>query len=623
MKQLLHYTMLLTFLCSSYDTSAQQYKWLKGGGSTDIIQNGGTQDEPLKQICVDDNGNVYGLAQIGNNNIAADTFSLTKTMYYASVILWHVLFVSYDCNGNMRFARVLESSGKDEALALAYNAGKVYVGCMMNGQNKKIANVSFTGTNPSVITRFDTLGQYEWSKFLPGPGSLMAFDFDAQNNFHCFATMENNVQITPTILSQKGNYDIKFDNSGNVLTAARLQVADTGYVVKKAIIDANNNSYVSFARFPVDVQRSQGCLGKFGTSANNLWLDTLSIRSGILSFKLANAGIYVCGPGTGGYPYVFAGKSATNTSYGTGSFTVVTTLDFNGIGKSIYHVDGKSVVGLADLEILPDYSLAFCGVFAGRIRYGNDSLESTVGEGWNPFVLNMDTSGKLLSWHEIHGAGFEDIAYTTALDKMGSLFISGQMESSLSVSGLPTLTSHGGNSDFYLAKYGYDCDCTPADKPVSSYTHLVAADPKVIHFTYTGSTADSVVWDFGDGTKTKQNNVAHTYATGGNYIVCATAYKRCGKHTSCKQLQVTVGIEDIIQSTVSIYPNPFTGLLTIEGAAAATKISLMNMLGQQVYNGVLSSNKETINTSNMPAGNYILHLTDAAGQRKSIKLTKD
>ncbi|MCD6062449.1 MAG: hypothetical protein K0R82_360, partial [Flavipsychrobacter sp.] len=123
--------------------------------------------------------------------------------------------------------------------------------------------------------------------------------------------------------------------------------------------------------------------------------------------------------------------------------------------------------------------------------------------------------------------------------------------------------------------------------------------------------------------KTKQNNVAHTYATGGNYIVCATAYKRCGKHTSCKQLQVTVGIEDIIQSTVSIYPNPFTGLLTIEGAAAATKISLMNMLGQQVYNGVLSSNKETINTSNMPAGNYILHLTDAAGQRKSIKLTKD
>jgi hypothetical protein len=75
--------------------------------------------------------------------------------------------------------------------------------------------------------------------------------------------------------------------------------------------------------------------------------------------------------------------------------------------------------------------------------------------------------------------------------------------------------------------------------------------------------------------------------------------------------------------TISIYPNPFTGLLTIEGAEAGTKIALLNMLGQQLYNGTISSTKETVNTSQSPAGNYILHLTDAAGQRKSIKLTKD
>jgi hypothetical protein len=46
------------------------------------------------------------------------------------------------------------------------------------------------------------------------------------------------------------------------------------------------------------------------------------------------------------------------------------------------------------------------------------------------------------------------------------------------------------------------------------------------------------------------------------------------------------------------------------------------MLGQQLYNGTISSTKETVNTSQSPAGDYILHLTDAAGQRKKHQTDK-
>jgi PKD repeat protein len=169
-------------------------------------------------------------------------------------------------------------------------------------------------------------------------------------------------------------------------------------------------------------------------------------------------------------------------------------------------------------------------------------------------------------------------------------------------------------------KYGYECCTVPT---VANFTAVVP-NGKVGYFTFTGTSPyDSLIWNFGDGATDTTKNPSHVYSVSDTYTVCVTVYSECGTDTKCQKVVITVGVEDLAMSTISIYPNPFTGLLTIEGAEAGTKIALLNMLGQQLYNGTISSTKETINTSQLPAGNYILHLTDTAGERKSIKLTKD
>ena len=60
-----------SFLLLSISANAQHFRWLTGGGSTRTLN---PQDEEITHMCIDDNGNVYSLAQVGNLNIKADTF---------------------------------------------------------------------------------------------------------------------------------------------------------------------------------------------------------------------------------------------------------------------------------------------------------------------------------------------------------------------------------------------------------------------------------------------------------------------------------------------------------------------------------------------------------------------
>ena len=95
-------------------------------------------------------------------------------------------------------------------------------------------------------------------------------------------------------------------------------------------------------------------------------------------------------------------------------------------------------------------------------------------------------------------------------------------------------------------------------------------------------------WDFGDGFNSSVQNATHLYALPGTYTVCLTASSACASDNTCQDVTLqTVGIEENKLGNVSMFPNPTTGLLTVNLSVEATPgltFIVYNMLGEIVYN---------------------------------------
>ncbi|MEB2778124.1 hypothetical protein SYJ56_22620 [Algoriphagus sp. D3-2-R+10] len=59
--------LLLFAFSANYCAMAQQYNWLKGGGSTSHLNNGKYKGEWVIQLCTDDNQNLYCLSVVGQS----------------------------------------------------------------------------------------------------------------------------------------------------------------------------------------------------------------------------------------------------------------------------------------------------------------------------------------------------------------------------------------------------------------------------------------------------------------------------------------------------------------------------------------------------------------------------
>lgn len=138
--------------------------------------------------------------------------------------------------------------------------------------------------------------------------------------------------------------------------------------------------------------------------------------------------------------------------------------------------------------------------------------------------------------------------------------------------------------------------------------------------TLTASGAGSYTWNTG--------------ASSASVVVSPTStaiYTVTGANGTCvanKTAAITVnnctGIADLAADyALSVYPNPFNDQLSFSiSAGEHLKVTLSDALGKVVYTGTLSAeSKETISTSDLPAGLYILTLHDN-GNQVSKKLIK-
>jgi hypothetical protein len=86
-----------------------------------------------------------------------------------------------------------------------------------------------------------------------------------------------------------------------------------------------------------------------------------------------------------------------------------------------------------------------------------------------------------------------------------------------------------------------------------------------------------------------------------------------------------VGVDESIESTFSIYPNPASEMLTIDSKKGEiNRVTITDMAGRMVYSASLSSMRRTqIDVSMLPAGTYVVTMENNTELlRRAVQLVK-
>lgn len=536
----------VTILFCNISVNAQQFDWVKGGGTLfdelDIFYEG-TYHE-----CIDPNGNVYALSYVANGTVYADTFTGTASE------AWSILLTSYNCEGQTRWVKLITSTHQecDGVGIVADSSGHIYVaGSMPNGTLKIGFDTTITTNIYQTLSviQFDTSGHFNWIRKI---GSNIPATFDSTiftyNGGLCLDNAENvhfifhalsNVTLAPGVTSVQGCYDMKYDASGNLLSTQRLGLDSTLNVYSAVIDKQSNKLYTTGYRF-YGTSSFYAYIAEFDTSRNQVWIDTLgdNTTGGDQGFwGITTDGI--------GHLYLAAGGNNFLTYRGDtikpapGAFSAMLSciIKTDTAGNLIWakQCNGNSVNNFGGITFMPGNKIAAVGSYDESLAVGPIVI-SNVAAGSDVFICVVDTGGTLIALKSISGDGYNDYGNTIVSDKVGNLYIGGSVEDSIPTSIIPAYHSHGGVTDFFVLKYGVDCDCTAM--PVANFT---VTGTSSITATYTGSTApsiDSVVWNFGDGHTATGITANHVYSVYGTADLCVTVYTGCGYDIYCKNIIV-------------------------------------------------------------------------------------
>ncbi|WP_276132475.1 PKD domain-containing protein [Polluticoccus soli] len=650
MKRTLTPLLILLVILQSASSFAQSWQWGKrGGGNTNGLNS--TPEDNVMDMATDRNGNVYVLSVIETSG-SEDINGLQYTGFGNK----DILLSSFSCNGAFRWKKAIGSQSDDPMNGFPYSlrvdtVGHVYVSgnvyANVSGSAKFDSDTTLPVGYPKnmFIAQYDTSGNYQWLR-MPQPDTMLrtnrskyrAVDFDVDNagNVYWLCVMSPCLLGgTSQVISALGPYILRYDGQGNFLGVVALQM-QAGAFYHGSDFKCRMERDKSNGRFYLAGQYDGGTLsmggqsitkyayiGAFDNSGNFLWKRENTIGGGFTS----RIGIDVQGAlyltGISVNTDNFNGSTITNP-FGMYGCPFVVKMDANGNNVWLKNFNTNGASFSAGLALRGNNEVAINGSYPGKLVLpGVDSLNHIINQSYDVYLARFNAqSGAMIALDSIGSPfGYRDMASCLTSDAKGNLYVGGLFSAQITVN-TNVLNSSGGDTDFFIAKYGSaNCTCTA---PVSSYNFNAPANSAIAAFTYNGTSPyDSLRWDFGDGGTSTSATPTHTYASTGTYNVCVTVYNPCGSDTKCQTVSVTVGIDEVqVLGEISIYPNPVSNKLTINGAAGATA-ELYNVMGSKVYSGKLSADNAEISTAPLPAGSYILQLTTTDGHRKTIKLAKE
>lgn len=173
--------------------------------------------------------------------------------------------------------------------------------------------------------------------------------------------------------------------------------------------------------------------------------------------------------------------------------------------------------------------------------------------------------------------------------------------------------------------------------PIASFNYsqtLSALD--VTFVNNTSGTYTSVLWSFGDGNQTTNDNPTYSYTAAGSYEVILTVTNANGCSTSFTDTVNVVPVSiDLVESSdleaLNVFPNPAMNQATLAlelNDLTDLQVNLLDVYGRQLrsfFNASLDAGKHQIELNQLeelPAGIYLIDVQTEKG-RKTLKLQLD
>jgi len=652
-KNLLHTSLffLFTFLFFHSSVNAQSLRWGAGGGSSDGSTGG--PDETVVDMATDPAGNIYVLSNVFQTSLSVAGHS--KSAYGSR----DIMLSSFTCDGTYRWSKLFGGSSDDVAAAIKTDTlGGVYITGYLASHFITLhldSDTSWaTGSSYKTLflAKYDTGGNYKWLNMpesdtvgiaAASHNTAIDMDVDGSGNIYLMTgLLPGSYAGGSFVATSIGVYILKYNSNGFFQNSTKMQIGYTrigpqglsmkkDFTLNRYYITGNGvgiTSLVGSLTFNGTAMTEPLFIGAFDNSGTFLWKRENTSGYGTWFGRAAidnQHNIYIAGTSQAlSIPDTFNSYVVYNSVTIHGTAPLIVKLDTNGTNIWANHASSNNATFASNI-ILNGSNVTMAGNYNGKlVCSGLDSLyhPSAIGEGYDIFLLALNAStGTFLKLDSIT-SGFPDIEFATGItaDRHGNVYVGGNFSSSLFVN-TDSITSIGGGSDFFVAKYGYDnCNCTTS--PVANYTH---SGTTTVNFTYTGSTTglDSVVWTFGDGSTARGNTASHTYTTSGTYYACVAVYTACGSNTHCDSVSTTTGVDNVgTFSNINIYPNPMSNTLVIQHAIPGTQLTLFNLMGEQVYHCTITNTTQQINTTQLPRGTYLLQLRTNNGDRMNRTLIK-
>ena len=151
--------------------------------------------------------------------------------------------------------------------------------------------------------------------------------------------------------------------------------------------------------------------------------------------------------------------------------------------------------------------------------------------------------------------------------------------------------------------------------PSTSVSYTV--DSLTVHFKGIIQCADSIRWDFGDGSSSTAQNPKHTYTEWGNYEGHLYGFSLPGSDTTHFTIQLTE-IDNPEPAIFRIWPNPADDFLWIESLSnePISQVRVLNLTGQTVIETRDLGPLPVISLAGLRRGMYFLEVQT---RTKSVK----
>jgi hypothetical protein len=522
-------------------------------------QFGGIYEDEVYAIALDSNDNVY-LTGFFRNSVDFDPGQGTYNLF-SSIRSLYVL--KLDAGGNFIWAKQSQGSIEERGYSLALDAAEnIYVAGTFVGMadfdlDSTVFNINAVGDQDVFLLKLKPDGSFAWVKKFGGALRAVARSVKVDGNgnviiggfFKGTADFDPNVPVLSfTAMGNDDAFLVKLDSTGNLVWANQFGGAGAELVYALEV-DGNDDiiclgSLVGTADFDP------------GTGVFQLTSTTNSSADGFM-VKINAQGGFVFAKSIAGINYVFQTNIATD------------------VNNNIYA----------------------CGGFEGNVSFSppNGFFQNAQGS-QDGYIVKYNAAGKV-QWVETIGGVGSDFARSVAVNSKGDLLLAGQFSNScnLNPNQLPlNIVNSAGGTDGFVVKLD---QCFVDSRITQSGAMLF-------------SRANGVSYQWLDC----QNNnapipgaVAKSYTpTNNGTFAVYVSNGTCSDTSDCVQV-TNIGLEEIENRNVSVYPNPTTGLLELESSSEIIRIEVIDLAGRIVYQQV--THGKTLDISFLPPGSYVLKLT--------------